>query len=285
MPNLASLRLLFAKPNLRRFRREFDSALANSHPAAKEDLRRLAAEAFQAVLEAMSLDDGQTLKWFGQHYDNGNIAETPGLRLALQRLMRASARDAELKRFARLELKTPVLQMQRVVQTSWFGTAGFEASDAFEIRRSVYRSPQEREFGKAIRLRFPNLDVYPNYPIDQIIDLRKLAGSVASRALHYARDCRIDCGLFVPVEGDCIAAFELDSKYHDTEEAILRDRWKETVLSAAGVPLFRLRTENPETATQEEWYSALTEQVVDKVDCGQRIRVRDVHAVLVPIVR
>jgi Protein of unknown function (DUF2726) len=158
-------------------------------------------------------------------------------------------------------------------------------SDQFEIRRSVYRSPQEREFGRAAKLRFPGLDVYPNYPIDQIIDLQKLAGSVASRTLQYARDCRIDCGLFVPVEGDCIAAIELDSKYHDNEEAALRDRWKETVLAAARIPLFRLRTENPETATLDEWYSLLTDHVLDKIDCGQRIRVRDVHSVLVPLVR
>jgi len=161
----------------------------------------------------------------------------------------------------------------------------FRASDAFEIRRSVFRSPQERAFAKALSLRFPGLRALPNYPLDQVVDLDRLKALVGDEAWRYGFGCRLDAVLVTPLEGDPIAAFELDSRVHDRPDAAKRDQWKNHLLSAARIPLFRLRSEDPTATGVDERYSLLTDQVLDKIDCGERNRTRDVHTTLVPLYR
>jgi hypothetical protein len=52
---------------------------------------------------------------------------------------------------------------------------------------------------------------------------------------------------------------------------------------AARIPLLRLRSDAPMATAVDEWYSILTDEVLDKIDCGERVRVRDTHSSLVPI--
>ena len=54
-------------------------------------------------------------------------------------------------------------------------------------------------------------------------------------------------------------------------------------IMTARIPLFRLRSDAPVETALDEWYSVLTDEVLDKIDCGERVRVRDTHASLVPI--
>ena len=64
-----------------------------------------------------------------------------------------------------------------------------------------------------------------------------------------------------------------------------RDTWKSNLMTVANLPFFRLRSEDPAATCVDEWYSLLTDEVLDKIDCGSRVRTRDVHATLVPIGR
>ena len=96
---------------------------------------------------------------------------------------------------------------------------------------------------------------------------------------------RVDSLLVTPIEGDPVAAFELDSRLHDDPEAKRRDALKDELLVAARIPYFRLRSENPEATTVDEWYGLLTDEALDKVSVGERLRVRDVHMSLVPLYR
>ncbi|MBU6513000.1 MAG: DUF2726 domain-containing protein [Betaproteobacteria bacterium] len=280
---LEQLRRLIAGPNFARFREEYDRLAADMNGRVTALLAQLGAEAFETFL-AQGVDrDPSTLAWFIEHAQGGRLELSVGLAAALRRAQRTLARDRDRRRHGKIQGAGDVIHLKRVVQLSWFGFAGFDASDAFAIRRSVFRSPQERTFARALSLRFPGLSALPNYPLDQIADLERLRTHVPEDTWKYARWCRIDAVLVTPVEGDPVAAFELDSAVHERPEVVRRDRQKAALLVAAGIPLFRLRSEDPAATTVDEWYSLLTDEVLDKIDCGERIRIRDGHTHLVPL--
>ncbi len=283
--DLESLRRLIAPADFPRFRGRFDELVGRLGGKARlpAAVAQLGADAFEAFLEGDAGGDPETLAWFAQHANGGTIDLTPGLQAALRKTQRALAQTAERRRHGKLHGIREVVHLKRVVQLSWFGVAGFEASDAFAIRRSVFRSPQERLFARALALRFPGLVALPNYPLDQIADLDRLRNQVSTEAWRYGRMCRLDAVLITPLEGDPIAAFELDSRSHDHPDVARRDQYKAELLIAARIPLFRLRSEDPLATAVDEWYSILTDEVLDKIDCGERMRVRDGHVSLVPI--
>ena len=61
----------------------------------------------------------------------------------------------------------------------------------------------------------------------------------------YGKNCRIDALLVLPDEGRPVAAFELDSGYHDQPKARLRDEMKDAIFRLVGMPFFRLRIQSP----------------------------------------
>ncbi len=134
---------------------------------------------------------------------------------------------------------------------------------------------------RALTLRFPGLLALPNYPLDQIIDLNRISIDDA-RTQRYGRRCRLDAILVLPDEGDPIAAFELDSGYHDRIIATDRDVMKNRLLAATGLPFFRLRAESPQSMSTDEWYALLTDEVFPFLDPGRRIRCRDAAYRLIP---
>ena len=174
-----------------------------------------------------------------------------------------------------------VLQVRRVVQIMQMFLGDSQYSDADGIRRSVFRSQQERTFLRALALRFPGLLALPNYPFDQIVDLERI-GAVDAKTLRYARLCRLDAILVVPDEGDPVAAFELDSRHHDVAEARQRDTMKNCLMAAARLPFFRLRADSPESMSVDEWYALLSDQVLPHIDLGGRIRCRQAAYSLIP---
>jgi hypothetical protein len=138
---------------------------------------------------------------------------------------------------------------------------------------------------RALRERFPGLLSLPNYPLDQVTDLDRLRGSVPEPAWRFGLYCKLDALLVTPIEGDPVAAFELDSRFHDSPEQRQRDQWRDLLLRSANIPLFRLRSEDPQATSVDEWYQLLTDEVLDKVSVGERLRVRDIHTSLVPLCR
>lgn len=177
----------------------------------------------------------------------------------------------------------PVFQVRRIVQTLHLQFDSAKDFDALGSLRSVYRSPQERSFMKALSLRFPGLLALPNYPLDQFVDLSRLRELFGEKFWRYGRQCRLDAVLVIPSEGDPVAAFELDSAFHDDVSARSRDRMKNEILRVVGLPFYRLRVESPGSMTSDEWYALLTDQVVPILDVGQRIRCREAAYSLVPI--
>lgn len=174
-----------------------------------------------------------------------------------------------------------ILHVKRVVQIMQMFLGDGQFSDATGICRSVFRSPQERTFLRALSLRFPGLLALPNYPLDQIVALDRV-GAIDIETLRYGRNCRLDAVLIVPDEGDPVAVFELDSQYHDLPENAARDAMKNSLLAATGLPFFRLRVESPESISIDEWYALLSDQVLPHIDLGNRIRCRQAAYSLIP---
>lgn len=174
-----------------------------------------------------------------------------------------------------------ILQVKRVVQIMQMFLGDSQFSDGAGICRSVFRSPQERTFLRALSLRFPGLLALPNYPLDQIVALDRV-GAIDTETLRYGRNCRLDAVLIVPDEGDPVAVFELDSRYHDLPEHAGRDVMKNSLIAATGLPFFRLRAESPESMSTDEWYALLSDQVLPHIDLGSRIRCRQASYSLIP---
>jgi Protein of unknown function (DUF2726) len=282
----AHLRQHIVRPDFSLFREGFDTAAGSADQGDRRaQLRILGAEAFEVLLESSPFPDPDLLIWFARHYEAGNIEPTDRLLVLLTKYERKMIQSAERARFADLAGQTTIVQLKRVFQTSWFGLAGFEASDAFQIKTSVFRSRQERTFLRAVSERFPGLRALPNYPVDQIIDLNRIKARVSLEAWKSGRLLRLDTVLVTPIEGDPVAAFELDSVRHDDPEVKRRDAWKNELLVAAKIPYFRLRSESPDSTTVDEWFSLLTDEVLDKISVGERLRVRDFHPTLVPMYR
>ena len=175
------------------------------------------------------------------------------------------------------------IEVRRVIQKIHAFLGDSASSDNRGIRQSVFRSQQEREFLKALSLRFPSLLALPNYPLDQIARLDHVRPCLDDKTWRYGNRCRMDAILVMPDIGDPVAAFELDSGFHDTPEAIRRDRMKNNLLQLIGLPFFRIRVESPESTTMDEWYALLTDQVVPNLDLGNRVRNRTPNYSLVPV--
>lgn len=273
---------LVRTPDFVAFRELFDGCLQRPlSEAQRQRLRSAGADAFAKLLDTAE-QDRELLLWFAKHYDAGNIEATERLAERLARYRQGIKRRERQERLDGLAFSGTVIHMKRVVQMSWFGLAGWEPSNLFRIKRSVFRSKQELAFAEALWHCFPHLMAFPNYPLDQVCDLTRLRSLVGEQIWRYGLHCRLDAVLLTR-EGDPIAAFELDSRLHDDPAQQQRDAWRDRLLMLANIPLFRLRSEDPSATTRDEWFQLLVDEVVHLINVGDRLRNRDVHGMLVPV--
>jgi hypothetical protein len=272
---------LIRTPDFPAFRVHFDACLQRPlSEAQRQRLRSAGADAFAALLDQAE-QDMRLLVWFGRHYDAGNIDPTERLAARLARFRQGLSRKERHARLEALDYKGDVYCVKRVVQMSWFGLAGWEPTNLYQIKTSVFRSRQELAFCEALWHCFPHLLAFPNYPLDQVCDLKRLRTLVGEQIWRFGLHCRLDAVL-VTREGDPIAAFELDSRLHDNPVQQERDGWRDRLLMLANIPLFRMRSEDPNATTRDEWYQLLVDEVVHLISVGDRLRNRDVHSMLVP---
>ena len=149
------------------------------------------------------------------------------------------------------------------------------------IKRTVYRSPKERNFHRAVQLRYRGLFVIPNYPLASAMNSDWIRHFVPRRTFRLYLSSILDFLLVTPREGDPIIAFELDSNFHDSVEVRKRDKMKNELLKLADISLARLRTENSESMTIDDWYAALSDQV-GEIPIPKRHRCREQSISFVP---
>jgi hypothetical protein len=297
-PSVAALQKLLARRAHRAFLDELLLALDDADSSQLDYLRALGGEGLHVLLHADSTPDllrtYTKLLLTGKIHAPANVVvelnerhRSPELLALARRLTRKTenpienpARTTDTRR--RSGEDAPV-QVKRVIQIMDMGFGCFAASDALGIKRSVFRSEQERTFLQALSLRFPGLHAFPNYPLDQLADFDKLGSLLDPETLQYGICCRVDAVLVVPGEGDPVAAFELDGPLHDEPDQARRDRLRNRLFRAIQIPFFRLRAEESDSVGVDEWYALLTDEVADKIDCGRRLRVRAGHPALIPV--
>jgi len=192
-------------------------------------------------------------------------------RLLENRLSRAQGRQPS-PRARNQDLVGPVIEVRRFVQSTFMEFGPLSAAETAGRRRSVFRSEQERTFLQALTLRFPAFMALPNYPLDQVADVSNMRHLLGEKVWTYGRQCRLDAVLVVPGDGRPVAAFELDSAYHDDPKVQVRDEMKNAIFRLLGMPFFRLRVESPGSMRSDEWYALLTEEVVPHLNPGQPLR-------------
>lgn len=135
---------------------------------------------------------------------------------------------------------------------------------------------------RAVRQFFPSLQAYPNVPLKNFIDIDKIEATVSARARNYAWTSHADI-LLCTADEDPVAAIELDSIHHDTDEAAERDGLKNTLFELAGLPLVRIRAEDTRAARAEDFYDLLMaeSETLDGLR-PRRLRPRRTRDFLVP---
>lgn len=173
-------------------------------------------------------------------------------------------------------------EVKRVAIVSAFSIETWSNVDAFDFRRNVCASQQEREFLRAVRQFFPSLRAYPNVPLRNFIDLDKLEALVPIRTHRYGWSAQADILLCTDDE-DPVAGIELDSVFHDTEEAAERDQLKNTLFKLSGLPLIRIRANDEKSVRAEDFYDLLVAEA-EALDTlrPRRMRPRRTHDFLVP---
>lgn len=178
--------------------------------------------------------------------------------------------------------RVPATEVKRVAVVSTFSVGIWSTVDAFDFRKSVCASQQEREFLRAIRQYFPSLQAYPNQPLRNFIDIDKLEGTVPLRARHYAWNAQVDV-LLCTADEDPVAGIELDSVHHDSDEAVERDELKNLLFKLAGLSLVRIRADDEKAVRAEDFYDLLmAESKTLDVIRPRRLRPRRTHDFLVP---
>lgn len=151
------------------------------------------------------------------------------------------------------------VHMERVVICSTFTFGFYGMSDAFNFKKNLCASSQEREFLKAVRQYFPSLRAYPNLPLRNFIDLDALDRFADEQMRRFCWSSQVDA-LLCTEDEDPIAGIELDSRHHDDPAAMERDVMKDKLFAIAGVPLVRIRAEDTTNVRAEDFYELLLAQ-------------------------
>lgn len=235
------------------------------------------------------LVDNDLLIAINLRIDDAMRLSEPQVELPVPRLVTFAQLDESRKRRgtrpSELRAEPHVIQateFKRVAIVSTFNVGVWSAVDAFDFRKNVCASQQEKEFLRAVRQYFPSLQAYPNLPLRSFIDIAKLEDTVPARARSYAWSSQVDV-LLCTADEDPVAGIELDSVHHDTDDATERDELKNLLFNLSGLPLIRIRAGDEKAVRAEDFYDLLMgESKTLDVIRPRRLRPRRTHDFLVP---
>jgi KaiC/GvpD/RAD55 family RecA-like ATPase len=126
---------------------------------------------------------------------------------------------------------------------------------------SIFKSPQEQEFHKAVIEVFPGFSVYPNVALNCLFDFKKIKQQLIREEKNYFFKGIVDCVVF---DEDNMPKyfFELDSSHHDIPEQQTKDTYKDNIFSKAGRKLYRIRKKANNLGQKE--FEKLIREVLNK---------------------
>lgn len=117
---------------------------------------------------------------------------------------------------------------------------------------SLFKSPQEADFFRAVRAAFPTFTPYPNVALSSLVDFEALRTRLSPDERAYFFKATVDCVVFDPHDDyRPVYFFELDSRHHDDPTQQERDDWKDRIIASAGHRLYRLRALQPDVTTDD----------------------------------
>lgn len=186
---IAGLQKLLSRREHQAFLDELLFALEDADPLEVDFLQALGGEGLHLLLStdapATLLDTYAELLLAGKVHAPVETVVALHDRLpsaGLDVLVHAIQQEDRLRVRKVADRSQPTIQLKRVIQIIDMSFGDYSASDALGIRRSVFRSAQERTFLQALALRFPGLHAFPNYPLDQL-----WAGNVGPNATAMIR--------------------------------------------------------------------------------------------------
>lgn len=110
--------------------------------------------------------------------------------------------------------------------------------------KSVFDSPRERQVYVTLVSEHPTKLILPNQALSSFIDFQLIKQALTKEESDYFFKARVDFLLVHPFNLYPLLAIEIDSTYHNTDEAVNRDGMKDRILELAQVPFQRMyRTE------------------------------------------
>lgn len=129
-----------------------------------------------------------------------------------------------------------------------------------DCRISLFKSKEEQKMFLAFKRIFDTYQIYPNVALSNLIDYKKIREQLSQNEQRYFLKASVDLVVFEPFKQyEPIYFFELDSIWHDDENAKENDKMKDKIFSMAGLKLFRIRDKQNQKINEEEFEELVKE--------------------------
>lgn len=109
-------------------------------------------------------------------------------------------------------------------------------------RRTALFTATEAKFLQALREAFPGFDIFGQVRLEDVISVKRgLERAEHQTARNRIKSRHLDFVLTDPVSTWIVCAIELDDPSHSSPRALRADDFKDKALSAAGIPILRVR--------------------------------------------
>lgn len=117
----------------------------------------------------------------------------------------------------------------------------------------LFKSEQEKLFNQALKDVFPNFFIYPNVAVSNLFDFEEIKQHLTPDERDYFFKSIIDFVIYDPIDYTPKFFFEVDSIYHDTAEATIKDNKKNNFFDVAGLKLHRIRLQTDSLTNKHDF--------------------------------
>ena len=109
---------------------------------------------------------------------------------------------------------------------------------------------------------YPTFHPYPNVAMSCVLDFKKIENLLTQKEKFYYFKAIIDCVVFDSNKDyKPLYFFELDSRYHDTEDSKINDSMKKSIFEKANVKLVSIRHDDASEASIENFKQMIFDMV------------------------
>jgi len=126
----------------------------------------------------------------------------------------------------------------------------------------LFKSSLETHFYQALKDVFPSYFIYPNVALSNIFDKEQIFPHLNSEQRSFYFNGVVDFVVYDPTDRHMPKYFfEVDSFYHDRQEAKIRDAKKNAIFNAANITLHRIRPDSDSLTTKHDFFCEINKLV------------------------